>query len=288
MGHARDRYLWRLLVPWLALLGACSAAVEPPAGPPAQIANVAISGGHSCALDPLGDVHCWGDGMPAEPAPEGSGFTQVGVAKDFACALERMGRVRCWGQEPQYLSVPSDNFVKLAVGPWHACGIREDGSLSCWVGLMGSDPVRDPPAGRFVEVAIGSDHACAIRAGSGEVACWGKGYHGETQAPGGAFVKLCAGVFFSCGIRVDETLDCWGSNRNSALGFPSGKYKEVACMHEACAIAEDGHIECWTTAVGLPPEGEFSQVSCGFRSTQCCAVGTDSKLACWSWDPSGP
>src|SRR5260370_28851214 len=56
---------------------------------------------------------------------------------------------------------------------------------------------------------------------------------------------ISAGSNFTCGIRTDGTLVCWG---DPTLG--------------------------WTI-----PTGTFSQISSGF--SHACAIGTNGSLACW-------
>ena len=50
----------------------------------------------------------------------------------------------------------------------------------------------------------------------------------------------------SCAIATDDTITCWGSNRNGQTDAPAGTYKTVtAGGAHSCAIATDDTITCW-------------------------------------------
>ena len=53
----------------------------------------------------------------------------------------------------------------------HTCGIRTDGTLTCWGKLY--PVVARPPAGRFTQVDDGGYLACGVESDDHSVACWG-------------------------------------------------------------------------------------------------------------------
>jgi alpha-tubulin suppressor-like RCC1 family protein len=64
---------------------------------------------------------------------------------------------------------PLDAFQQVAAGFGHACGIKSDGTITCW----GSDDDGEatPPSGTFQQLALGADHSCGVRTDA-TVACW--------------------------------------------------------------------------------------------------------------------
>lgn len=91
--------------------------------------------------------------------------------------------------------------------------------------LLGGSPASTPPTttgGRsgisVVQVSLSSDgHACAVERGAGgsggSVVCWGAigGPQGGTyRAGGGPYLQVATASGFTCALRVDGTLDCWG------------------------------------------------------------------------------
>ena len=81
----------------------------------------------------------------------------------------------------------------------------------------GSHPAAAPTGGGGIavtQVSLASDgHACAVERASGGVVCWGAigGPQGGTyRAGGGPFLQVATASGFTCALRVDGTLDCWG------------------------------------------------------------------------------
>ena len=80
-------------------------------------------------------------------------------------------------------SAPSGAFTALALGGFQSCGLRADGTVTCW----GRNPVWDV---------------------------------GQADAPSGEFTAIAAAGLFTCGVRADGTIACWG--REPVIGPPSG------------------------------------------------------------------
>jgi ABC-type nitrate/sulfonate/bicarbonate transport system substrate-binding protein len=83
----------------------------------------------------------------------------------------------------------------------------------------------------------------------GTVACWGRDQSWESTAPAGTFKQLAAGQYTTCGVGIDDTIQCW----NGLAGYappPSGPARYVAVGRAngasyACAVMKDGRIACW-------------------------------------------
>ncbi|CAN0420672.1 unnamed protein product [Laminaria digitata] len=55
---------------------------------------------HSCAIEPGGQVHCWGDdtfGQSSPPDAPNTEFASLVAGEDFTCAIDEYGRYTCWG-----------------------------------------------------------------------------------------------------------------------------------------------------------------------------------------------
>ena len=119
-------------------------------------------------------------------------------------------------------------FVQVSAGPFHTCGLRAGGTITCW-GAHGEDErltestgLLDSPPGVFSQIDAGHHNSCAIRQ-DGAVQCWGSMFveddiPPEAKAmmeamwapPEGRFISVSAGFLFSCGVRNDNTAECWG------------------------------------------------------------------------------
>ena len=89
----------------------------------------------------------------------------------------------------------------------------------------------------------------------------------------GSFASVSAGVFHTCGVRTDGTVECWGSNEDgdgNVVGQatpPGGSFASVGAgaLH-TCEVRTDGTVECWGSnedfdgneiGQATPPSGEL-------------------------------
>ena len=108
-------------------------------------------------------------------------------------------------------------------------------------------------------------------------------------APG--YIAVSAGWRYTCAIRTNKTIACWGDNNSGVTDAPEGRFTAVSAHgSNSCAIREsDGAIECWgydyyygETAA---PTGSYSTVSVGSR--HYCAIRESGEIACWGDDEFG-
>ena len=201
-------------------------------------------------------------------------------------------------------------FVQVSAGPFHTCGLRADGTITCW-GAHGEDErltesagLLDSPPGVFSQIEVGHYQSCAIRQ-DGAVKCWGSmSIEGddippEAKAmmeamwapPEGRFISVGAGFLFSCGVRDDNTAECWGpaASLSDALTPPAGEYTSVSVGgFHACGIRTDQAVVCWGSNEGFdgdflgqatPPEGQFEVINAGGYHT--CGFRPDGEIRCW-------
>jgi alpha-tubulin suppressor-like RCC1 family protein len=182
----------------------------------------------------------------------------------------------------------------LVTGGAHTCGLTTAGAAYCWgtnrFGQLGSstntgadapNPTPQPVHGNlvFTRLAAGSNHTCGLTA-AGVAYCWGANDVGqlgtttnlETGTPNptpaavattDAFVDLKAGQWFTCGLKADGSVLCWGSNQWGQLGtetnlggvspnptpnlIPGGVAFTVLSAGEThvCALTAAGAAYCW-------------------------------------------
>ena len=180
---------------------------------------------------------------------------------------------------------PSGTFVSVSSVLSHTCGVRTDGSVTCW----GQDLFGEatPPSGEFSSVSAGGFHTCGVRTG-GAVACWGD-IVGQDTLPSGEFSSVSAGLGYTCGVRTDGAVACWGDDLFGQATPPSGEFSSVSAgIGHTCGVRTGGAVVCWgynedaegnVSGQATPPSGEFSSVSAGLSHT--CGVRTGGAVACW-------
>lgn len=189
--------------------------------------SIAAGSNHVCAILDDQSLTCWGGNS--------YGVRGVGHTKD--------------SNVPEPVNLGAGRFAtSIAAGASHMCAILDDDSLKCWgwnyagqLGVKGTIDIDKPSAtvnlgpGRKAKfVAAGGSHTCAIL-DDASVRCWGLNTFGQlglghnkhadepTQAvdlgPGRTAKSLALGRDYSCAIRDDDSLTCWGLNSNGQLGI---------------------------------------------------------------------
>jgi len=199
-----------------------------------QIRSINAGEVHTCVFLRNGNVICWGGNnhgqlglghhlLKADPSkdftpvtmPPNISLQSIFTRFQFNCGLTLEGAAYCWGRHgyrhhdknsnsPIYSSQPGlvpaqTPFKSISIGKGFVCGLSAQGYLYCWGlnrfgipgGLPGTLPVLSPDSSDsvvpivFDAIASGSDHAC-----------------GATQ---------------------DESIYCWGNNKDGQLGDNSNK-----------------------------------------------------------------
>ena len=110
-----------------------------------------------------------------------------------------------------------------------------------------------------------------------------------TLSPSEAFQQVAAGAFHTCGLKVDGSTVCWGTNRHQdgknggQANPPDGSFQQLSAgAWHTCGVKTNGRIVCWgnneyeqTTS----PAGVFKQVTAGLRHS--CGIMTNNKVVCW-------
>ena len=72
-------------------------------------------------------------------------------------------------------------------------------------------------------------------------------------------MALSAGLFHTCGLRLDGSAECWGDNGDGQVSPPSGSFESLSTGgYHTCGLRSDGSAECWgddDDGQATPPEG---------------------------------
>jgi cysteine-rich repeat protein len=234
--------------------------------------------------------------------PDDCGWIQIAAGEAHTCGLKADGTVWCWGDnvagqlgdathEPRLVPVRAGDLtdlVAIAAGSHHTCAISDKGHGWCWgdnaSGQLGSGsimpsniPVLVVGLGHAETLAAGTVHTCATT-NAHEAYCWGDNVSGQlgdgsttgqqvaTRVAIGAGLTsathITAGEQYSCAVREDESVWCWGDNGQGQLGngttdesplpvavdilggYPGGSLLGAGTAH-TCSRDAAGFAWCW-------------------------------------------
>jgi alpha-tubulin suppressor-like RCC1 family protein/uncharacterized protein YjbI with pentapeptide repeats len=276
---------------------------------------------HNCALISAGTVQCWGFNVQGQL---GNGTLTNSSTPIAVSSLSGRG-----------------GATANTAGGLHTCALLSDGTVKCWGynsnGQLGngtttnsSTPVAVSGLSGATAIAGGLYHTCALLS-SGRVQCWGynsvgqlgNGTTTDSSTPltvnglSGAATAIAAGLYHTCALVSDGTVQCWGSNSNGQLGNGtitnsstpvtvsglSGTATAIANGgNHTCALLADGTVRCWgynvfgqlgdgTTTDSTMPHvvgglsGGAKAITAGELFT--CALLADGTAQCWGDNSNG-
>ncbi len=269
-----------------------------PEGLPAQIPSiadaneVAVGGGHACALLATGHVECWGE--------ERRGSLGNGISE---------GPKECAGGEDACSKVPVEvQGVSDAVqlGGNASCVLLSNGHVECWGenlnGQLGNGMSRSELEYSTVPVeVVGISNATQLAAHSqcvllptGHVECWGYNEQGQlgdewvghgnpmpshsSDIPVEALgVTDAAQLNGSCALLTTGHLDCWGSNEYGQVGDDTDTGPDHCGLH--------AEIPCSTVPVEVSDVTQAIQVAQG--SFHACGLLSSGQVECWGSNEDG-
>ena len=184
---------------------------------------------------------------------------------------------------------PRDVIKSLSTGSFSLCMVMEAGQVYCG-GRNAFGETQPPDGTRVRSVSMGRTHACGISHYGDNVVCWGDKRWGAATPPDGAFKNVSAGEYATCGVKIDGSIACWGTEwpaDNGLLsGIPTdsdfvtvklGGFTDSAHAH-ACALDEDGNVTCWGRddegQTTVPANMTFKAIDAGDNTS--CGIVQDS------------
>ena len=158
------------------------------------------------------------------------------------------------------------------------------GSLILTVGLTALLAVLVPgPAayaqpGLPVQLSAGLYHTCALIS-DGTVQCWGGNAYGQATNQDGPFIQISAGNLHTCGLKSDGSVVCWGLNFSGQSDGQAGPFTQVSAgVGNTCGVKTNGDVYCW---------GDSENSIYGVRAGPFTQVDVSGNHACALAPPPG-
>lgn len=246
-----------------------------------NIKSISLGENHSCALDNLGDIYCWGDNSEGQlltnqisesalPIKNNyiSKISMISSGNQHICALHLKGEVFCWGdnrsgqignrkiQNKTIVNLVQNlkNIKSIYAGGSSTCALSNSNSIYCWgdntFSQLGVENTIENKNAKL-PVPFKVDHLLEIK-------------------------ELSIGDNHVCGLTKNSTVICWGSNskNNFQLGTVTKNSIHYLPLEvpnlldinsisagglHTCALKNNGTVYCWgNNFQGQLGNGEFS------------------------------
>lgn len=209
-------------------------------------------------------------------SPDYSGF----------CGITMAGEVLCWNGRTY--SPIAGRFTHVSGKPGlGGCAITEEERIECWP-PDGNWDLRNwapPQEGRWTDIAYDVDLppnivACAISADTRELTCWALRPNRFSEPAPGRFTRVRMGPTDACAIHEEGHIECWGF-----LGVLPGQFRDVVITSSGTrALRVDGEVDStwfdrWEEP---PPPGPFEEIDA--LGISFCGIRPGGRLECWGRD----
>jgi len=252
--------------------------------------SIAPSGyDHTCGVKDNATVRCWGENgygnlgaldsgqhlFPVTVKVKSSGNTltkvrSVTAGQNHSCALKTNGTVWCWGGNDS--------------------GQLGDGGNSDQDGAVQVQKLEGGALTGAVAIGAGNRHTCAVMSNS-TLRCWGSNTHGElaigssdvnahplatlaktaSNANFTGVTQVDGGYNFTCALKSNRNLYCWGDNDAGMVGNGDGGGADV--LNPVLVMRAGGPLKDVRTF--------------GMGASHACATTGSNKAFCWGNNVNG-
>ena len=274
---------------------------------------VAAGASQTCGVHIDGCAECWGAGEDnmgpsyewnGEDRPPAGIYRSIHMLRysDWTtgkhnCGIQTDGTAVCFGRDNYgETALPTGDYVDIAVATDYIMAVTTDANL-VWAGAV--DPV--PPTGSFTRVEIDDNYILLLELdGSLSTYKWPSEFVDQRPGP---YIAMSRASYPNgvCAVTAEGAVEFWTDNDSTLEAYvlfaslaPTSGMTDVclaASELSACALASDGHIECWANSSGfwllqdVPTRTDFVQLACG--AAHACALTSGGEIECWGHDIYG-
>jgi hypothetical protein len=169
----------------------------------------------ACGLLADGTVECWG--APSGEVPPSGKFIWIDGGRSVFFGVKTDGSLLYWPNNGMLGTPPSGVFTQVSAGDFVACALRADHSGVCFT-LYKPSVVTELPE-HYLRLQAALDvYNCGIRT-DGTATCWGTGVGNNGLPPAGKYVDMQAFDYGGCGIIAGGSVTCWGGRAQPQAGL---------------------------------------------------------------------
>jgi len=190
--------------------------------PSGTFTQVSVGNNYACAIRTDGRIKCWGDDKKfsniIDNTPSGT-FKVISAGTNRVCAINTEGKIVCWGEQTLSLGrsqPPSGSFNHISepIEGTSSCAVRNDNKVVCW-GYNGKS------ANNEQTYMVCNGEVCTPKlyfpaTSSKEESISPTTDKGDKRAippDEENFISVETAGYFSCGIKPDFSIMCWGTGR---------------------------------------------------------------------------
>ena len=174
------------------------------------------------------------------------GMLSTGAVSDHVWPSPRNLAVDCWGRDLGGETQDQTRpFLNVSSGTGYTCAITGDSQLQCW-GILGHTLwPKQPPKSLYQSVSVGENPICGVKV-DGSLRCGGSNFGGAASPPVGTYKSVSAGGAHVCGLKTNDQVVCWGRPRNNVLEVPDNTHFQSvsAGSRHNCGVTTDNDLKC--------------------------------------------
>jgi hypothetical protein len=262
--------------------------------------TLAVGNYNYCAILSTGEIFCEGwcgadcdNYIPDSPIGT---YTQISGSGSY-CGIKTSGYATCFGGEASSIdgsvfSPPAEKFIDIDIGGSNACGVTEDGNITCW----GYETYHaEPPSSSGWKQIAGVDGVWCALDEDGYAYCWSMDpttvgqradkYDDMIASPSDQFSYITYGANTwegFCGITTEGVSKCWGGGIETPSDYEEEGVILVDGTDGVCYVYSDNSAYCYGTdnygELTIDTSLSYDQIIVSYDLT--CRIMTDGSLTC--------